>query len=63
MKSYLVGLCNGNQTIVEAKSLEAAQKWALETFGTILMPRVAEAKQEDIDWTKAFGGRIHVDEE
>ena len=56
---YKVELIGGNMTIVEAKSIRSARKWAWEEYGRYMEPRTTRAKGEDVDWCKMMGGAIH----
>ena len=48
------------QALVNAKSLEAAKKYALREWGESNAPyRVAEASLEDQAWVENAGGMVH----
>lgn len=48
------------QALIEARSPRQALKWARETFGDLVEPfAVKRASDDDIEWVKAFGGRIN----
>jgi len=59
MKFWNVELAGGNMTIVKAMTIEDAKRWAMEEFGRYMSPRVSEATEDDVAWTKAMGGTIH----
>lgn len=56
---YSCRLNGGNTTIIEAKNINQAKKYARQYFGNIMSPRVEYASEEDVSWVKAMGGYIH----
>ena len=56
---YSCHLNGGNTTIIEAKNINKAKKYAREYFGTHMSPRVEYASEEDVSWVKTMGGYIH----
>jgi hypothetical protein len=57
---FSVKLEGGNTTIVMAKDLDTARTWALKEFGRSMFKRVEPADEDDVDWVKNMGGRIHT---
>jgi len=56
---YKVELVGGNMTIVEAKNIRLARRWAQGEYGRVMEPQVTPAKKDDVEWCKAMGGMIH----
>lgn len=61
MKFFAISLAGGNMTIVQAKDIIKARKFAREEFGRHMEPRVREADEDEdeVGWCEAMGGRIH----
>lgn len=55
---YVVKLDNG-VTIVKAKSIAIARKWAYSYFGSSKSPQTLYATEKDLDWVRSMGGTIH----
>ena len=50
----------GGITIVRAKTIAKARRWADDELGRMNGPySVAEATQDQVNWVTAMGGRIH----
>lgn len=58
MTIYKVELYGGYIGLIEAKSLDQANKIARSDQGSANVQRVAEASEEDLSWVIAMGGRI-----
>ena len=58
-KPYKVELLNNCVTIVMAKSIRSARKWAQAEYGRQLEPDVTRASQDDIAWVRGAEGIIH----
>lgn len=60
--AYKVATHGCEITIVMAKHILHARKWAREEYGRRNHPVVTRATEGDIDWVKGMSGMIHVAE-
>lgn len=59
MKTFYVELYHGC-SIVKAKSLDKAEKWAEHYFGASNYKFTREANDDEVSWNLAMGGREHI---
>ena len=60
MNKYKIDLSGGYVTIVRAKTIQLARKWAKEEYGKVGNPIVARATKKDVEWVQTMSGMIHV---
>lgn len=59
MKPYRVSYPQGGCTIIYARTARAAGKEGKRIFDRNSLPVVVDATEDDVEWVKMMGGRIH----